>query len=452
MSSPLQTLSAFVAQTHFDVIPSEVIARAKWVMRDTVAVIVAGLAEPENKNLAEYASEHHPGSASLFGHGGRVSPEWASLIHGTAGTSLELDEGHAFARGHAAIHAAPTALALAESKGASGKETLKAFILGYEVAARIGVATRLRAAVHPFGAWGVLGTAAVGAQFHHLDAEGIAGSLELAASYAINPSFNSAFQGANVRNTYAGVVNRLGLLAADMYTLGFRGEQGGIETTFGTILGESFDASALTASLGERYEIMRGYFKPYSGCRYTHGAVEATLELRDRLEHPLINIQSILVETYDIAATLKDTEVSTPLAGRFSLPYVVAACLVLGHANPDAFSEASLTNAAIQTLAKKVSVQEDKAFTALTPQQRPSRVTLNFQNGTKLSKTVYGSKGDPDRPMTEGELRDKFFGLLVPTFDKNEIDGIWRGFDNLDSFTSIKQLTNQLTKQEVGMA
>jgi 2-methylcitrate dehydratase PrpD len=112
-----------------------------------------------------------------------------------------MDEGHAFARGHAAIHCVPPALALAEAHGVSGREALIALVLGYEVAARAGVATKLRRGVHPFGAWGVLGAAAVGARFAGLEASGVAGVLEVAASYAITPSFESAYQGANVRNT-----------------------------------------------------------------------------------------------------------------------------------------------------------------------------------------------------------------------------------------------------------
>jgi 2-methylcitrate dehydratase PrpD len=241
----LHHLAEFVADTDFEDFPDAVIGRAKEVVRDITAVIIAGMAEPEVHALAEHATRQGAGTATLFGHGGRVSPDWAVLVHGTAGTSLELDEGHAYAAGHPTIHAAPTALALAEARDVSGREALTAFILGYEVAARVGVGTRLHAAVHPFGTWGVLAAAAIKARFDGFDAEGIAGVLELAASYAIAPSFASALKGANVRNTYAGVVNRLGLLAAELYPLGFRGEQGGIHTTFGEILGESFDANAV---------------------------------------------------------------------------------------------------------------------------------------------------------------------------------------------------------------
>ena len=441
----LRQLAEFVAATRFHDLPTEVVERAKGVLRDTAGVIIGGIGEPENGRLAAYALEHHPGQATLFGHGGKVSPAWAALVHGTAGTSLELDEGHAFAKGHAAIHAAPTALALAEAHDVSGEETLTAFILGYEVAARAGVATQLRTEVHPFGAWGVLGAAAVAGRLGRLEPEELAGVFELAASYAINPSFASAFQGANVRNTYAGMVNRLGLLAADFYELGFRGEQGGVQTTFGTILGKSFEPDALADGLGERYEIMRGYFKPYSACRYTHGAVEATLALRKDLDGRLESIERITVETYDIAATLTETQPETPLAGRFSLPHVVAACLVLGHATRDAFTLESLQHPQVRELAARVTVSEDAEFSAMTPARRPSRVTLHLQDGERLEHTVYGSKGDPDQPMTVEELKAKFTGLVAPSLGAEATAGLWEAFDRLETQPSFRRLSQTIS-------
>lgn len=451
----LQALSHFVANTRFSDIPSDVVERAKWVMRDTVAVIIAGLVEPENQRLADYAANHqinlhnHFGNVTIFGQGTKVRPEWAVLVHGTAGTALELDEGHAFAKGHAAIHAVPTALALAEANDVSAKELLTAFIVGYEVTARAGVATKLRPAVHPFGAWGVLGAAAIGAYFNRLDGDGVAGVLELAASYAINPSFESAFQGANVRNTYAGVVNRLGLLAVELYQLGFRGEKGGLETTFGNILGESFDATALTDGLRERYEIMRGYFKPYSACRYTHGAVEASLTLKEQIKGRLDDIQSISVATYNIAATLKDSAPKTPLAGRFSLPYVVAICLILGHANRDAFTEDKLQDSSIQSLANLVTVSEDKTFTEMTPAKRPSRISIHLKDGTTLTETVYGSKGDPDQPMSDEELKAKFMNLVEPSLGSEKSQTLWQAFDTLEDAQHISEITKHLEKRFV---
>ncbi|NKQ37730.1 MAG: MmgE/PrpD family protein [Chloroflexi bacterium] len=180
--------------------------------------------------------------------------------------------------------------------------------------------------------WSSLGAAAVAGWFKGMSGAQLAGALELAASYAITPSFETAYQGANVRNTFAGMVNHTGLLAADFYELGFRGEAGALPAVFGEILGRTFDPAPLVDGLGERYEIMRGYFKPYSACRYTHAAVDAALALWAAGAVDPAQIEYIDVATYDIAAHLTDPAPQTPLAGRFSLPYVVAATLITGGA------------------------------------------------------------------------------------------------------------------------
>jgi 2-methylcitrate dehydratase PrpD len=440
----LNHLAAFIANLTFDSLPAAVIERAKWVLRDTVGVIIGGMAEPEVNALAGYATKTAPGSTSLFAHGGQVTPAWAALVHGTAGTTLEMDEGHAYARGHAAIHAIPPALAIAQSRGASGREAITALVVGYEVAARTGVATRLRSPVHPFGAWGILGAAAVGAWFKGIEAKDMAGTLELAASYAITPSFKTAYQGATVRNTYAGMVNRLGLLAADFYELGFRGEKGGLQTAFGEILGQAFDPAPLEDGLGRRFEMMRGYFKPYSGCRYTHAAIDAILALIAAEPVDVESLASVEVATYDIAAHLTDPRPKTPLAGRFSTPYVVAATLVNNSAGPEIFTPEMLARDQVLDLAARIDVSEDVAFTAMTPARRPARVTLHFKDGGQREMTVFGSKGDPDQPMSAGELEAKFHRLCDSTLGPGRAHQAWNGLGRIDQWLELDELMNYL--------
>jgi 2-methylcitrate dehydratase PrpD len=444
----LNQLAAFVADMTFDSLPAAVVERANWVLRDTVGVIMGGMVEPEVTALADYGQKTAPGPTTLLLHGGRVSPAWAALIHGTAGTTLEMDEGHAFARGHAAIHAVPPALALAQSQRASGRQAITALVAGYEVAARVGVATRLRKPVHPFGAWGVLGAAAVGARFKGFSADEIAGTLELASSYAITPSFRTAYQGATVRNTYAGLVNRLGLLAADFYELGFRGEKGGLRTTFGEILGQNFDAAALTDGLGQRYEITRGYFKPYSGCRYTHAAIDAILSLLKEQAVEVEALASVDVTTYDIAAHLADPAPKTPLAGRFSTPYVVAATLVKNSAGPEIFAPEVLADPLILDLARRTSVREDVAYTAMTPAKRPAHVTLHFKDGKRREKVVYGSKGDPDQPLSPAELQTKFYGLCEPSLGTARARQAWAALGQIEQWQDLDDLMQLLIAKQ----
>lgn len=441
----LKELAVFVASSRFESLPTDVVERAKWVLRDTIGVIIGGMAEPEVKALADYASQTAPGPVRLLGYSARTTSGWAALVEGTAGTTLEMDEGHAYARGHAAIHAIPPALALTLKAGSGGRELLAALVVGYEVAARAGVATRLRPAVHPFGAWGVLGAAAVDAWFKGFSADDVTGTLELAASYAITPSFETAYQGATVRNTYAGLVNRLGMLAADFYEIGFRGEKGGLQTTFGHIIGQQFDSSALSDGLGKRYEIMRGYFKPYSGCRYTHAAIDATLALRADPAFALDRLASIEVVTYDIAAHLSDPAPKTPLAGRFSTPYVVAATLIKGSAGPEIFTWEMLNDPGVLDLAARVTIRENPEYTAMTPAKRPAKVILHLQDGSQLEHAVFGSKGDPDQPMSAQELKDKFHLLCDPILGSVRADEAWYQLGQLEQLAQLDDLMQLLT-------
>jgi 2-methylcitrate dehydratase PrpD len=444
----IERLAQFAAELAFEQLPQPVIDRAIAVVRDTVGVILGGSRDTDVRRLAEWVGAQHPGASSLFGFADRAAPEWATLVHATAATTIEMDEGHAFARGHAAIHAVPTALALGEARNHSGPEVLTALVAGYEVAARVGVATDLRRPVHPFGAWGVLGAAAVGARLRGFDSTAMTGVLHLAAAYAINPSFAAALEGANSRNTYAGLVNQLGLLAVDLYELGFQGAAGGVCTTFGEILGERFRRAALVEDLGDRYEILRGYFKPYSACRYTHAAVDAALALRAQRAIDAGEIERIEVETYDFAARLNGAQPQTTLAGRFSIPFVVASTLVTGGAGPEIFQPERLTDPALLSLAARVSVVEDPALTAMTPARRPARLRIFLTGGDTGEILVTQSKGDPDLPMSAGELRAKFDSLATPAVGAVRAARLWEllgDLPHLSDWTDLADLTQPPT-------
>ena len=155
----LDMLCRFLAGLCFEDLPKDVVRQAGLVVADTVAVIAAGSAEPEMAALTARLAGA-PGPAAVIGTGLRTEAGKAALLNGTAGTFLEMDEGNRFSRGHPAIHVLPAVLATAEAQGMSGRDTLLAFVLGYEVGARLGGAARLRPAMHPHGTWGTVAAAA----------------------------------------------------------------------------------------------------------------------------------------------------------------------------------------------------------------------------------------------------------------------------------------------------
>ncbi len=241
----------FVARTRYENLPAPVVDQAKLVLMDTLAAILAGSQAPEIQNLARLASQASAAKPStIFGYPATAAPQWASLVNATAGTSTELDEGNAYAKGHPAIHTIPAALALGEEMDSTGRDVLLSIVLGYEVATRVGTACELRNGAHPHGTWGTLGAAVAAAKLMGMDAEGIRETINLASSLTLATSFQTATDGALVRNIYAGMSNQNGLLATQLVQCGFTGEKDGVANVFGKVMSDTFRENALTDGLG----------------------------------------------------------------------------------------------------------------------------------------------------------------------------------------------------------
>ena len=156
----LHNLSSFLQKTSYSEIPENIIDRSRLVFADSMAAIIGGSAEPEVEGLTKrMLLSKNSGTASVLGTGLSGEPMTVSVINGSAGTFLEMDEGNQFCRGHPGMQVIPAILAQAEIQGASGRDLLRALILGYEIGARIGIACRLRMTMHPHGTWGTIGAA-----------------------------------------------------------------------------------------------------------------------------------------------------------------------------------------------------------------------------------------------------------------------------------------------------
>ena len=153
----LPDMARFISSTEMENIPKAVVANAKLVIMDCIGAIVGGMAEPDMQALVNAGQQD--GQATILGTDGTADPQTAAFLNGMAGTVLEMDEGSQFARGHPGMHVFPALLAAAQEIGATGTEFLRAFIIGYDVAARAGIGTRLRMSMHPHGTWGTLGAA-----------------------------------------------------------------------------------------------------------------------------------------------------------------------------------------------------------------------------------------------------------------------------------------------------
>jgi 2-methylcitrate dehydratase PrpD len=401
--------TAFARDLRLEDVPAPVVEQAKLVLLDTVGVVAAGMQEPELRRLLDRRAADQ-GAAAVIGGGATRSPRTAALLNGTAGTSLELDEGNQFARGHPGIQVIPAVLAAGAAQGVAGARALEAIILGYELGARIGIASKLHVAMHPHGTWGSAAAALAVARLNGATAAQTAAAVNIASSLALATSRRTMLEGATVRNVYTGVANDMGLLTWDLVEAGFTGEADGVATVYDGVAADGFQAGEMLDGLGARWEIARNYFKRHAACRYTHGALDAlqaiVAQAGGRLDPAAV--ADIEVRTYVWAAQLDLAEPPTMLAAKFSIPFAVAATVVHGAATVAAFRPPALFDPQVRALAARVRVAEDPALTAMLPARRPARVAVTLTDGRRFEAEALLNKGDVEDPYGPAEVAAKF--------------------------------------------
>jgi 2-methylcitrate dehydratase PrpD len=372
-----------------------------------------------------------PGTATVLGSDDwRLVPHFAAFCNGTAGTVLELDEGHRYAAGHPAVHVLPALLADTEVRYAGGEAFLGGLVAGYEVAVRVARAMApLAEGYHPHGVWGTVGGAAAVARGRGLDAATTGTAMAVAANYAQHTLFAAATEGATVRNSYAGMSNLAALVAVDQAEAGFGSLENGVGRHLALAAADGVDETALTDGLGERWELAGGYFKRHAACRYTHPVLDALTGLDVELDPG--DVESVTVETYPAAAGLTERRPDTELGAKFSIPFAAATALATGGTGPEAFRAGSIT-AETLALADRVTVGVDEEFAARAPERRGARVTVETTDGT-LTREVLAARGGEHDPFTETELEAKFHALTDPVLGADRAGKLWASARSLEA-------------------
>jgi 2-methylcitrate dehydratase PrpD len=450
----LDRLAALVAATRLDTLPAPTVAAAKLVLLDTLGAIVAGSAEPENGELARLAAARTAqGTATLIGRRAKADPFWAALTNAAAGVALEVDEGNRLGGGHPAIHVVPGALAVAEERGLGGRRLLESLVAGYEVGSRIGGATTVRPNVHSHGTWGTISTAVAVARLEATPAERVRAIINLAASMSPANTWSPALEGATIRNLYPGRSAFQGMLAVDLQRCGFTGLDDGPSDVYGTLLADAFDASAAVAGIDalarsdadrERYRIEQNYFKLHACCRFNHFALDAVMELRRLHRLEASAVEKVEVVTIPFAARMSEPAPTSSLAARFSIPWAVAASIVLGRTDPAAFDETALSDPRVRDLARRVGIATDPSMSPRQVEAPTARVRIVLRDGRRLEESTTVVRGDALSPVPREEITAKFLALTSPVLGDAHARKVVDAVAELDTLEDVRALTEML--------
>jgi 2-methylcitrate dehydratase PrpD len=445
MGQAIEALADFAVGTPWEGIPGAVREHAKLVLLDTLGVMLAGSLQPEVAGARARLTATGGRGATVYAPGWPTTdPRTAALLNGLAGRSIELCEGHRYVSCQGAVQILPAALASAEWLERSGRETLAALIVGYEIAARLGAGLTARPLAHQNGQAPLLGAVAAGARLRGLSGEQTSLALRIGAILVLTPGYTNAVAGATALNVAGGMSGLAGVLAPELALAGVAAQPNAIEEAFGQLVGDGFRTEAVTEELGRRWEITRNYFRLRACCNPIYAALDALEDILTELRPDPASVERIDVATYRFAANMRDPDPINDFAAKYSLPHAAAALVLRGHAGYHAFTDAVVHDPAIAAFRRRVSVREDPDLSAHVPRLKPARVTVTFTDGRRVTRLRETARGDYRDPYEEGEVRSKFRELASLVLTGAGVARVEALVDRLDDVSRFADLVDAL--------
>ncbi|SHG70713.1 MmgE/PrpD family protein [Pollutimonas bauzanensis] len=457
-----ELLAQYVVEQDSQRLPAAVIQQAKRCLLDSIGVAVAGSAKTwAQAALREVRRQGGHGQASIWLYGDRVPDTSAALVNGMFAHSMDYNDDHAGIQVGSLIP--PTAAAVGEAVGASGREVLTAIALGYDVAVRLADAINSQQlymrGFQPTAVCGVFAATAVAGRLLKLSVGQMADAFGIAASYA-GGTIEFLKEGTDTKRFHVAKAAQGGVLSARLAMAGMNGPRSVFEGAFGifNVYSEQSRPERLLAELGARYDILETSFKKYPFCDGNAPPLEATLAL---LQEHGIAIEQVASLHYRIKSFLvpycidyhgdrsRKFRPRNELDAQMSLPFCIAMGLLQnGKLKVDHFDPANYGDPRIHAIADKVDASADPELdkVPLRPMSMPSILTMTLNDGRKLSKRVDYQKGDPRNPFTDQELEEKFRFCVEDFMSAGQADQIISVIDSLDQRGDLGSLSSVLGK------
>ncbi len=434
MAHVVERFAAWAVQSRAQALSPEVLHHAKRALIDLYAAMLSGaVGAPATLLEKALAEELDRGEATLV-LGRRATVRAAALINGAAAHTTEVDDIFRDGIYHPGAPTIPAALALAEARGASGAQFLRAVVVGYEISTRIGAAMG-RAHYkywHNTGTIGCFGAAAAAAELLQLDAARFAHALATVTTFSAGLQQSFRMESMS-KPLHAGRAAEAGITAALAAREGVTGSLDVIEgdAGYGKAMSDGPDWDKALATLGREFHVTRMTFKNHTCCGHTFAAIDGAQALQQRMGLAAKDIARVRVGTYKAALDVAGYEQpKTAAEGRFSLKYVVATALTHGSVRFAAFEPERLQHPATRDLMRRVDVAIDPQLDAAFPGQRAARVAIETRDGRREEFLQPTRIGDPDAPLSDAQLDAKYLELAAPVLGEAKakalLGRLWR--------------------------
>ncbi len=412
-STVLERVTDFALNLDPAAIPAEVLDHARFLLLDTLGIAIAagpmeaGVIARDSATLL-YGSSDPSCSARMLFDGRTVSIAGAAFAVATQIDNLDGHDGYQPTKGHIGVVVIPALAALAEQRPElAGPEALAAIVVGYEVSGRAAIA--LHATVpeyHTSGAWNALGVAAMAARLRDMTPAQFREAVGIAEFHGPRSQMMREIDTPTMLHDGSGWGALVGLSSAIMAERGFTGAP--------AITIEAPEVRPFWQDLGQFWQVLHQYVKPYPICRWAHAAIDGTRALI--LAHGLTpdRIAHIHINTFYNAARLFAGVPDTTSKAQYGLPFAVAVMVARGRIGLEHISGEGLRDPEVLDILTRITVAETAQHTDRFPEGRWADVTIRLTDGTELSSGDVHARGGPEAPFSEVQIVEKYMEFAAP--------------------------------------
>ncbi len=449
MDKTTQTLATYITGLSYDQLPASTVHETKKRLLDAIACGIGGYTSAP-AGIARRVAANTSGTppARIFGTGKATSMEMAAFANAVMVRYLDFNDTYiSKGSGHPSDMTAAI-LAVAEAQRCSGRDTLLALAIAYEVYAVLADVIGLRDRGWDQGVFAVLGSAAGAAKLMKLTREQTGDALAIAAT-ANNPTRQTrSGELAMWKGVATAAAVRAGVSAALLAQAGMTGPTAAFEGRHGLwdqVTGP-FQLGAMGSS-SVPFGIERTNLKFFPSEYHSQAPLWIALELRKKVA--VADIEAINVQTYytawsEIGSEPEKWDPRTRETADHSLPYLLSLGFVDGRITVDSFSVARMRDPVLRDLMRRIKISENKSYTQQFPGKLISEIEVLTRSGQRVVETAQYPKGHAKNPMTDEDVEAKFRILCDGLIGKAQQDQLLNALRGIDQAADLSGLLDLL--------
>jgi 2-methylcitrate dehydratase PrpD len=445
-------LAQFAVQLQYCDLPAPVIEKAKEIVLHAWGVQLAASTLPWSKAVYRYVrSQGGVAESTVVNYGLKTSAANAAFANGAFGHGFEMDDNHAKTGIKGGCVVAPAVLAMGERQLSTGKESILATVIAFEVMTRVGLSVSPALSWgghHPTGACGPFGSATAAGKLLHFDEEKMLHAISIAAAHSAGLSESPATGRGHLKRIFGGMAVSSGIRSALLAREGLTGPASILEGEQGfcQAFGDDSKLAALTDGLGTEWQILNVHYKIYAQDGYIQPMTEALERITKQHSFSPKDIEEVRVGTNRHAHDCVIGLIREPkdlTSAQFSANFSLALFLIKGNAGFEEYTDESLHDPRIIDLSRKIYLEIDEEMEREWVRTRPrgARVTVRLTSGKTYTERV-----DMLRSMTAEEVNDKFRRLATVAIRTDQCERLVTLVRNLDAVRDISILSPLLTR------